>query len=147
MRAAAKSFPLPRPRPEEPPASTANSDAETGATPYPYRTDPLIARLRTLLSCLGRARLYRHVQLALTTKPGQVGSEAFVSSYQDAMDTARVKRYMRSRFRWCKEDDQAEFGVRVTWDTAVTGQITRDYSVPLTIKGGRWGIRWHGDAA
>ena len=142
-----QSFPLPHDsRPEEPPASTANSDAETAVANPTTPAEPIP-------DAGGYARAFYRAwegqdyigmySLLSQQSQAKVGSEAFVSSYQDAMDTARVKTIHAQPLSLVQEDDQAEFGVRVTWDTAVTGQITRDYSVPLTYKDGRWGIEWH----
>ena len=41
------------------------------------------------------------------------------------------------------EGTEAEFGVRVTWETAVVGPISRDYTVPLVYEEDRWGIVWN----
>ncbi len=71
-----------------------------------------------------------------------VGSEAFVQRYDEAMKTAAVQQVIAQPVTLVQEGAQAEFGVRVTWETAVFDPITRDYTVPLVYEDGRWGIVW-----
>ncbi|MFQ5435314.1 MAG: NTF2-like N-terminal transpeptidase domain-containing protein, partial [Anaerolineae bacterium] len=71
-----------------------------------------------------------------------VDSQSFVDFYQDAMKTAVVRAISSQPLSMIQEGEEAEFGVRVTWDTAVVGSITRDFTVPLVYQQGRWGILW-----
>ena len=73
----------------------------------------------------------------------KVGSEAFVERYSEAMETARVLALHAQPLSLVQEGSRADFGVRVTWETAVIGPITRDYTVPLVFDDDRWGIEWH----
>ena len=71
-----------------------------------------------------------------------VDSQSFVQRYDEAMKTAAVQQVTAQPVSIVQEGKDAQFGVRVTWDTAVLGPISRDYTVPLVYDGGRWGIVW-----
>ena len=71
-----------------------------------------------------------------------VDSDSFVNRYVEAMQTAAVQSVHAQPLSLVQENDQATFGVRVTWETNVVGPITRDYTVPLVYRDGRWGIVW-----
>lgn len=71
-----------------------------------------------------------------------VDRTAFVDRYQAAMETAVVQKVHTQPLSIFQEADQAEFGVRVTWETAVVGDIVRDYLVRLVFSDNRWGIVW-----
>jgi penicillin-binding protein 2 len=71
-----------------------------------------------------------------------VGSEDFVARYDEAMKTAAVQSIHAQPLSLVQDGDQAEFGVRLTLETAVVGPITRDFTVPLVYEDGRWGIVW-----
>jgi penicillin-binding protein 2 len=71
-----------------------------------------------------------------------VDSQAFVQRYDEAMKTAAVQKISAQPVSLVQEGNEAQFGVRVTWDTAVLGPITRDHTVPLVYDDGRWGIVW-----
>lgn len=72
-----------------------------------------------------------------------VDINSFVQRYEDAMNTAAVQQVIAQPVSLVQEGTKAEFGVSVTWETAVLGPITRDYTVPLVYEDGRWGIIWH----
>lgn len=69
----------------------------------------------------------------------------FWQRYNNAMTTARVEtvRFQAQAMR--QEGDTAEFSVRVTWETAVVGPITRDHTIQLVYSdhASRWGVVWH----
>jgi penicillin-binding protein 2 len=71
-----------------------------------------------------------------------VDSQSFVSLYEEIMEIATVRSIHAQPLSARQEGGQAEFGVRVTWDTAAVGAITRDHVVPLTFGDERWGIVW-----
>jgi len=71
-----------------------------------------------------------------------VDSSSFVQRYDEAMKTGAVQEIIAQPVSLVQEDANAEFGVRVTWESAVVGPITRDYTVPLVFEDGRWGIVW-----
>ncbi len=71
-----------------------------------------------------------------------VNSTAFVSRYQEAMDTATVRAVYSQMLSATQEGNQAEMAVRVTWQTNAVGDIVRDLTVPLVYDNGRWGIIW-----
>jgi penicillin-binding protein 2 len=73
---------------------------------------------------------------------GVVDSQSFVQLYEETMATATVRALRSQPLSILQENDRAEFSVRVTWETAVVGNITRDYTVPLVYDQGRWGIVW-----
>ncbi len=72
-----------------------------------------------------------------------VDSASFVQRYDEAMKTGSVRQIIAQPVSLVQEGDQAEFGVRVTLETAVVGPISRNYTVPLAYEDGRWGIVWH----
>lgn len=72
-----------------------------------------------------------------------VDSSSFVQRYDEAMKTAAVREVIAQPVSLIQEGAEAEFGVRVTWETAVVGPISRDYTVPMVYEEGRWGIVWH----
>jgi penicillin-binding protein 2 len=71
-----------------------------------------------------------------------VDSSSFVRRYDEAMKTAAVQEIVAQPVSLVQDGANAEFGVRVTWETAVVGPISRDYTVPLVYEDGRWGIVW-----
>jgi len=72
-----------------------------------------------------------------------VDSSSFFQRYDEAMKTAAVQEVNAQPVSLIQEGEEAGFGVRVTWETAVVGPISRDYTVPLVYEDGRWGIIWH----
>jgi penicillin-binding protein 2 len=72
-----------------------------------------------------------------------VDSRSFVSRYQEAMTTATVQSLQAALLASRLEDEQAHMTVRVTWQTAVAGEITRDHPLTLVYHQRRWGIVWH----
>lgn len=72
-----------------------------------------------------------------------VDSASFVERYDEAIKTAGVQSIDAQPLSLTQDGSRAEFGVRVTWETAVVGPITREYTVPLVYDDGRWGITWH----
>lgn len=73
---------------------------------------------------------------------GLVDSQSFVQLYEESMETATVQSIRSQPLSIIQENDQAEFSVRVTWETSVVGNITRDYTVPLIHDQDRWGVVW-----
>lgn len=69
----------------------------------------------------------------------------FRQRYEAAMTTARVQNVNSQAQALRQDGDLAEFSVRVTWETAVVGPITRDHTVTLAYseQANRWGIVWH----
>lgn len=72
----------------------------------------------------------------------RVDRESFVARYDEAVKTAAVQSIHAQPLSLVQNGNTAEFGVRVTWETAVVGQITRDFTVPLAYEDGRWGVVW-----
>jgi penicillin-binding protein 2 len=58
------------------------------------------------------------------------------------MEIATVQTIHAQPLSARQDGSRAEFGVRVTWETAAVGNITRDHGVDLTFSDGRWGIVW-----
>lgn len=71
-----------------------------------------------------------------------VDSRTFVEFYEQMMQAATVLSVHAQPLSAVQEGDRAEFGVRVTWDTATVGQLTRDHIVDLIFSDGRWGVVW-----
>lgn len=86
---------------------------------------------------LGMYRVLSHESQAA------VDSRSFTSRYQEAMVTATVQTLQAALLASRLEGDQAHMTVRVTWQTAVAGEITRDHPLTLVYQQGRWGIVWH----
>ena len=80
--------------------------------------------------------------LLSTQSQALVDSQSFTERYQNAMETARVTAVHHQPLSIVQEGSQAEFGVRTTWQTAVVGDIVRDYTMPLIYENGRWGVVW-----
>ncbi|MEZ4645997.1 MAG: penicillin-binding transpeptidase domain-containing protein [Chloroflexota bacterium] len=89
----------------------------------------------------GRNYLAMYSQLSPQSQ-ALVDSQSFVARYEDAMETAAVITLHAQPQAIIQEGAEAEFGVRVTWETAVVGSITRDYTVRLVYNQNRWGIVW-----
>ncbi|KAA3657876.1 MAG: hypothetical protein DWQ04_26850 [Chloroflexi bacterium] len=71
-----------------------------------------------------------------------IDSQSFTTLYDETMTTAAVQTLHAQPLAVSQEGSTAEFSVRVTWETAVIGSITRDFTVPLLFENGRWGIIW-----
>jgi penicillin-binding protein 2 len=69
----------------------------------------------------------------------------FWQRYESAMTTARVQAVTSQAQALRQDGDLAEFSVRVVWETAVVGTITRDHTVRLSYdtQANRWGVVWH----
>jgi penicillin-binding protein 2 len=72
-----------------------------------------------------------------------IDSRSFVTLYEESMKTATVQQIQSRLLKLDQEDDRAELTVRVTWQTAVAGAITRDHQVTMINNQGRWGVVWH----
>ncbi|PID85300.1 MAG: hypothetical protein CSB13_08760 [Chloroflexi bacterium] len=124
---------------------------EVTVTPTPVDTpEPTSIPVLEDAGGIGRA-FYRAWELndflgmySLLTPQSQllVGSQDFVQRYDEAMREANVHTVTAQPLSLIQEGDQAKMGVRVTWETAVFGDIIRDFNVPLTYQDGRWGIVW-----
>jgi len=71
-----------------------------------------------------------------------VDSRSFVKFYEEMMDIASVQSISTQPLSALQEGDRAKFGARVTWNSAVVGQISKDHAVELVFNDGRWGIVW-----
>ncbi len=71
-----------------------------------------------------------------------VDSRTFVDFYEDMMESATVLVISSQPLSSRQEGERAELGVRVTWDTAAVGQVTRDHVADLVFSDGRWGVVW-----
>ena len=71
-----------------------------------------------------------------------VDSQSFTSLYSETMNTAAVQSVHAQPLAINQDGSNAEFSVRVTWETGVIGSITRDFTVPMVFENGRWGIIW-----
>lgn len=71
-----------------------------------------------------------------------VSSVDFVQLYNDIITTAAVQTVSSQPLSVFQDGNEAEFVVRVIWETAVVGDIVRDHNVPLIYADGRWGILW-----
>lgn len=71
-----------------------------------------------------------------------VAREDFVALYEEAMRTATVQTVHAQPLNALQEGDRAQMTVRVTWETALVGSISRDHTVPLAYDDQRWGVVW-----
>jgi penicillin-binding protein 2 len=71
-----------------------------------------------------------------------VDSRTFVTFYEELMEAATVLAIHAQPLSGRQDGENAEFGARVTWDTAAVGQITRDHIMNLNYSDGRWGVVW-----
>lgn len=72
-----------------------------------------------------------------------VDSTGFVNRYDDAMRTATITDIHAQPIASNQTGDSASFGTRVTFETAVIGAFSRDFTIPLVYRNGRWGIVWN----
>ncbi len=72
-----------------------------------------------------------------------VDQEAFVSLYQNSMETATVQAVHAQPLAVLQEGNTAQMSVRVTWETALVENIVRDHQVNLSFEQGRWGVVWN----
>lgn len=77
------------------------------------------------------------------TTQAVVDSRAFTERYEQAMQTATVRQIRSQPLAISQEGNRAELSIRVTWETAVIGSITRDFVVPLRFESERWGVIWN----
>ncbi|MFO7678467.1 MAG: penicillin-binding transpeptidase domain-containing protein [Chloroflexota bacterium] len=80
--------------------------------------------------------------LLATQSQTLVASQDFVQRYEAAMTAAHVQAVRAQPLSLIQDGDQAKLGVRVTWETAVFGDIIREFNTPLAYQDGRWGIVW-----
>ncbi len=71
-----------------------------------------------------------------------VDSQSFVKRYEEIMAAAAVQQVIGQPQALNQQGNQASMRVRVTWETAVVGPITRDIDIPFIFNEGRWGILW-----
>lgn len=71
-----------------------------------------------------------------------VASQDFVDRYQNAMTAANVQAVVAQPLSLIQDGNNAEMGVRVTWETAVFDDIIREFEIPLVYQDQRWGISW-----
>jgi penicillin-binding protein 2 len=72
-----------------------------------------------------------------------VDSRSFVALYEQIMETATVQSVHARPLASRQEGERSEFSVRITWKTAVVGEITRDHTMALVYSQERWGVVWH----
>lgn len=71
-----------------------------------------------------------------------ISQEDFVARYTDAADQMTLKEIETSILSSLQKDLDAELAFRVTFHTALVGDITRDITMPLRFDGARWVIAW-----
>jgi penicillin-binding protein 2 len=72
-----------------------------------------------------------------------VDSRAFVRLYDEIMSAATVETLHARPLASRQDGDRAELNARVTWKTAVVGDITRDHTMQLVYSQERWGVVWN----
>ncbi|HLB46178.1 MAG TPA: penicillin-binding transpeptidase domain-containing protein [Anaerolineales bacterium] len=71
-----------------------------------------------------------------------ISQEDFVARYTDAADQMTLKEIETGILSSLQKDLDAELAFRVTFHTALVGDITRDITMPLRFDGARWVIAW-----
>ena len=71
-----------------------------------------------------------------------IDSRTFVEFYEELMTAATVLEIHTQPLSARQDGPRAEFGARVTWETAAVGQINRDHTMALAYSDGRWGVIW-----
>lgn len=71
-----------------------------------------------------------------------VDPQSFVVRYEETMTTATTLALDIQLLGLLQEGDSAQLDARVTWQTAVVGTFTRDYTTTLAYENGRWGVVW-----
>jgi penicillin-binding protein 2 len=71
-----------------------------------------------------------------------VDREAFINLYQESMETATVRAIHAQPLAARQEGAEGQMTMRVTWDTALLGTISRDHDLNLRFEEGRWGVVW-----
>lgn len=72
-----------------------------------------------------------------------IDSQSFTTFYEEAMTAAAVEGIETELLTAARDRGQVELRVRVSWQTAVAGEITREHQVQLVNEQGRWGMVWH----
>jgi penicillin-binding protein 2 len=80
--------------------------------------------------------------LLSTQSQALVDSQSFTEKYAEAMQTATITSIHARPIGSAQEGNAAEFAVQVTFETAVVGSFTRDYTIPLVYDSNRWGVVW-----
>jgi penicillin-binding protein 2 len=137
--------PLSPPTPESVAAATPTATVPA-ATPLPTPS-AAAAPVEAVALAYFRAweeRDYLRMYAALSPQSqASIDSRSFVTFYEEAMRAAAVQLVQSRLLAVEQGDDQAELTVRVTWQTAVVGDIVRDHQVNLVNNQGRWGVVWH----
>lgn len=120
-------------------------------TPLPTHTLPPTAE-PVVEDASGTARAFVHAwesqnymgmySVLSPQSQARVDSQSFVKRYEEAMAEATVQTIHGQPLSMSQEDVRADFAVRMTFETAIIGTLTRDYTIPLTYSDGRWGIIW-----
>ena len=71
-----------------------------------------------------------------------VDRQAFIDRYTSAEQTAVVQAVRTQPLAARQEGLEAEFRVRVTWESPILGNIVRDHTARLVYQDNRWGIVW-----
>lgn len=72
-----------------------------------------------------------------------VDSQSFTTFYEEAMTAAIVEGIETELLTVARDRDRADLRVRVSWQSAIAGEITREHQVQLVNEQGRWGVVWH----
>ena len=73
---------------------------------------------------------------------GLITEALFIEQYEDVMRTARVANIQYQPLGAFQDGGSAEFAVRVTWETAVVGNIIREHMMPLVYENEQWRVVW-----
>ena len=129
-----------------------DSFEEVTATPLPTNT-PLPTAVPILEDASGIGRAFVRAweegdflgmySLLAPQSQALVSAADFVQIYTETMTTAAVQTVNSQPRSTFQEGSQAEFGVQVTWETAVVGSIVRNHTIPLVYVDNRWGIVWN----
>ncbi len=76
------------------------------------------------------------------TSQSVLDQHTFAERYQDAQSAATVVQVDTRPIAILQDGEKAEVSFRLTWKTALLGDIEREMTMPLVYEGGRWAVSW-----
>ncbi len=82
---------------------------------------------------------------AMTSQATQesLSQEAFVAKYNDALNTLGAAKLDYQLLSETKSPSAAQVGFRITYHTALVGDLQRDINAPFTLEQGEWRLEWN----
>ena len=114
------------------------------ATPTPELDTPEAAAA-AFLGAMERGDYETVYSLLAPASQEATSSEGIAARCGAALDAATVLTVTLAPQAVLQEGQEAQAAYRLTWDTALVGQIVTDTVMSLTSLGGRWRVEWSGD--